>query len=141
VYDGRNKTFFWINYGRFIYNVQSGGVTYGVPTDAWKGGDFSSALGATPIGTDDLGRPVYAGEIYDPSTTRTLADGTIIRDPFPTNMIPGGMISAVSSKFQSFYPEPNRPGDFLNYLAPSQAAEKLLLVHKVIMLRVEACEA
>jgi len=47
-------------------------------------GDFSALLGAQ-VGSDSLGRPEYANEIYDPLTSR--ADpanlGTFLRDPFP----------------------------------------------------------
>ena len=33
------------------------------------------------IGADVLGRPVYDGEIFDPTTTRTV-NGQLVRDPF-----------------------------------------------------------
>ncbi len=40
-------------------------------TNAMRGGDFSAVLGTTPVGTDSLGRPEYANEIYDPYSTTT----------------------------------------------------------------------
>jgi len=114
VYDGRNKSFFWFNFGESRYFFGAGAPIYSVPTDQFKNGDFSSLLGAQ-IGTDALGRPVLQGQIYDPTTQRTLANGTIIRDPFPNNMIPKGMFSATSGAFQSYYPEPNLPGIVNNF--------------------------
>ena len=39
------------------------------------------------MGTDALGRPIVFGQIYDPSTTRTVG-GAIVRDPFVGNIIP-----------------------------------------------------
>ena len=63
---------------------QSASLVDNVPTPKMRQGDFSELLGSQ-TGNDDLGRPIYAGEIYDPATTRTLPDGTIIRDSFNYN--------------------------------------------------------
>src|ERR1700730_5253371 len=90
VYDGKNKTFFFttIDWTRYRSGVLPGfGNT--TPTDAFKAGDFSSLLTTNQIGTDALGRPVFQGEIFDPSTTRTVG-GVPVRDPFPGNIIPPG---------------------------------------------------
>jgi hypothetical protein len=113
VYDGRNKTFWWFNWGRYYDNYTIGQSFFGVPTDAMKGGDFSSFLGPQ-IGTDALGHPVYTGEIYDPSTTATVG-GQIVRTPYgsgPTlNMIPTTAFDPVSAKYQTIFPEPLLPGN------------------------------
>ena len=55
-------------------------------------GDFSAVEGTTQIGTDSLGRPKYANEIYDPATSRPdpANPGLFLRDPFPNNTIPSG---------------------------------------------------
>ena len=75
------------------------------PTAAMKRGDFSrlfdpkfteDSRSGTTIGTDALGRPVVFGQIYDPASTRQLANGTWIRDPFPGNIIPASRFSAVT---------------------------------------------
>lgn len=116
VYDGRNKTFFFFNLGWFRYLYSVGGSAYTMPIDAYKQGNFSSLLGAQ-IGTDALGRPVYAGAIYDPSTTRPDGHGGFIRDPFPGNIIPQDRFSTVSSKFQSYYPEPQTSALSNNWFA------------------------
>ena len=73
-------------------------------------GDFSGEEGTTPIGTDSLGRPEYANEIYDPSTSRDdpAHSGEFLRDPFPNNTIPSNRLSAASQAFAArFYPKPN----------------------------------
>src|SRR3954451_22637541 len=82
IYNGRNKTFFFMNFDwtRFRSGVLPGfGNT--TPTDAFKTGDFSELLTTNQIGTDALGRPIFAGQIFDPSTTR-LVGGVPVRDPF-----------------------------------------------------------
>ena len=90
-------------------------------TDAMRGGDFSAVLGTTPIGTDDLGRPEYANEIYDPySTTPDPKDPSrIIRNPYLNNTIPKGQLnSAALAILSKYYPSPNltvAPGVLPNY--------------------------
>ena len=88
MYDGHNKTFFFTNidYTRLRSGVLPGfGNT--TPIDAFKAGDFSSLLGPQ-IGVDALGRPIFAGQIFNPATTR-LVNGIPVRDPYPGNVIPG----------------------------------------------------
>ncbi len=73
-------------------------------------GDFSAVLGTTQIGTDSLGRPEYANQIYDPATSRPdpANPGLSLRDPFPNNTIPSGRLNAASQAFAArFYPKPN----------------------------------
>jgi hypothetical protein len=73
-------------------------------------GDFSAVEGTTPIGTDSLGRPMYANEIYDPTTSRPdpANPGQFLRDPFPNNTIPSNQLNAASQAFAArFYPKPN----------------------------------
>jgi hypothetical protein len=115
VYDGRNKGFFWFNFGESRYFFGVGAPIYSIPIDAWRNGDFSNLLGAQ-MGTDALGRPILQGQLYDPHSQRVLPDGTIIRDPFPNNHIPNNLWAATSVAFQSHYPEPNRPGIVNNYV-------------------------
>jgi hypothetical protein len=109
----KNKVFFFGALDFFRYNVSPNGVVATVPTAAMRTGDFSAALGSQ-IGTDELGRPIYSGEIYDPTTTRQQPDGSYIRDPFDyggvLNVIPPNEISSVSKAFQQGYPMPNLTG-------------------------------
>jgi carboxypeptidase family protein len=96
IYHGRNKTFFFTNFEKTKENnlVFSGRTT--LAPVAFKQGDFSRLLdpnytgdprSGTQVGTDALGRPIIFGTIYDPSTTRVV-NGSVVRDPFPGNIIP-----------------------------------------------------
>lgn len=106
MYDGKNKTWF-SGYWEGFRSVQSFTELSSVLTAAQIGGDFSGVLGTTQIGTDSLGRPEYANEIYDPTTSRPDPSnpGSFIRDPFPGNIIPKTQRNAASlAVLQAFYP-------------------------------------
>ncbi len=86
-----------------------------LPLQAFKNGDFSKLLdpaftgvadSGTAVGTDALGRPIIYGQIYDPATSRQLADGTWIRDPFPGNIIPTSRFSRVTDTILKNYDIP-----------------------------------
>ena len=121
VYNGKDKTFFYFNYGQTRYRFGGAASTYTMPIEAFRQGDFSSILGSQ-IGTDSLGRPVFKNEIYDPSTTRPDGKGGFIRDPFPGNIIPQSSMSSVSTKFQGYYPTlPTNAPLVNNYIAEGGA--------------------
>jgi len=109
----KDKTFFFgtIDFFRFTH-IATGQVAT-VPTSQMVGGDFSQVLGAQ-VGTDALGRPVYSHEIYDPTTTRTLANGTVVRDPYMCNgvlnVVCPGQLSQISQNFAAGYPGPTQSG-------------------------------
>ena len=67
-----------------------------MPTTAQEGGDFShGAHDRLQMGTDCLGRTIYAGEIFDPSTTRQPGGAcgtTWVRDPFTNNKYRHGWV-------------------------------------------------
>ncbi len=87
LYDGKNKTFFMVNYE--ARRRRDGGLaqTANHPTLAFRQGDFSSLLNlATPI------------RIVDPLTG----------DPFPNNIIPANRITNVAKELMKFWPEPQR---------------------------------
>ncbi len=105
VYDGRNKTFFFTNFEKTSLNDLrfSGFVT--LPTTSFKQGDFSRLLNpaytgnprsGTQVAADALNRPIIFGQIYDPTTTRRLPSGAIVRDPFQGNIIPEAKWDPVS---------------------------------------------
>ena len=114
VYNGKNRTFFFGSYDGFKLRGIGQGQTAIVPTAAMRNGDFSALLGPQ-IGVDAAGRPVAAGQIFDPLTTRS-AGGSFVRDPFPNNMIPMSRQSSVSRKFQEGYPLPNISGAGVNWV-------------------------
>src|SRR5438128_2478468 len=88
------KTFWFINvYGLDYHSTVNIGFATTLPTMAERQGDFSDPeiLNTTTIvGHDALGRPMYQGEIFNPSTTR-LVNGVPVRDGYgfdPTTGLP-----------------------------------------------------
>jgi hypothetical protein len=112
VYNGRNKTFFFLNIDwlKFRSGVLPGfGNT--TPIDAFKQGDFSQLLTGRQLGTDAMGRPILEGQIFDPGTTRQV-NGIPVRDPFPGNRIPVNhpLRSSVAARIVPLMVRPDRPG-------------------------------
>jgi len=114
LYNGRDKTFFFYSFEQNRLKTSTS-ATYTYPTQAFQDGDFSSLLG-NAIGTDPLGRTIYEGTIYDPSTTETvIVDDTsyTIRDPFMgcdgqhLNHIcmSTAALDPVAMNYQQLYPE------------------------------------
>jgi hypothetical protein len=104
VYNGRNHTFFFVDYfGE--RQTQALSFVNSVPTAALRAGDFSQYTSAK-------GAPIT---IYNPLTTQAV-NGQTVRSPFPGNVIPPSMINPVGSVVASLYPLPNQTGDFNNYL-------------------------
>jgi carboxypeptidase family protein/TonB-dependent receptor-like protein len=101
----KNKTHFYFSYeGNRLRDFRTGGTNDLVPA-RFKSGDFSQLLdpaftgdsqSGKVVGKDALGRDVVFGQLYDPRTSRQLADGTWIRDPFAGNIIPQSAFSKVS---------------------------------------------
>ena len=114
IYNGRDKTFFFFAFEQLKW-PRSGTSTTIVPTAAERTGDFSAILTNNVIGTNPCtGTPVYAGQIYDETSTVT-GNGNTCRTPFPGNIIPASMITAVASKVLSYLPLPNLTGSAENY--------------------------
>jgi hypothetical protein len=104
VYNGRNRTFFFVSYEGF-YNQQGSNAAFrSVPTPEMWNGDFSNWV-------DSQGRRIT---IYDPATTRPNPAGLgFIRDPFPDNRIPSERFSTVARQYIALARSvvvPNRPG-------------------------------
>lgn len=95
IYDGRNKTFFWVT-GEAYRQTEAAGTRLVVPSALERNGDFSQSL--TPGGARQL--------IYDPLTT--AADGT--RTAFAGNVIPSNRLSTMGRNLASYYPLPNVSG-------------------------------
>jgi hypothetical protein len=112
IYNGRKKTFFFVNLDYLKY--RSGplpGFGNTTPIDAFKRGDFSALLTGTQVGTDALGRPVLSGQIFNPASTR-LVNGVPVRDPYIGNIIPASdpMRSQVAAKLIPLMAQPWRDG-------------------------------
>ena len=98
VYNGRNKTFFWVATEGYRQN-QTESVDIAVPTALERIGDFSQSHYTN--GTQQV--------IYDPMSTVENANGTYTRTPFAGNVIPAGQINFIGLKLASYFPLPNQP--------------------------------
>jgi hypothetical protein len=99
VYNGRNRTFFFVNTElvRFIQGIT---FTATLPDPRQLTGDFSQARLAD-------GRSVT---IYDPATTRANPAGGFIRTAFPDNVIPSDRIDPVARNVAKLFPQPTISG-------------------------------
>lgn len=101
IYNGRNKTFFFVSYEGFRNRVGANDSILSVPTPEMYRGDFSNWV-------DQNGRQI---PIYDPATTRANPNGSgSIRDVFPNNQIPTNRFSTTASAIAAFAQgvQPNR---------------------------------
>jgi len=117
----RDKTFFFVSFEQFRETTVVNNAYQTVPTQAYRNGDFRTAITSRIIGNDPLGRQMLEGMIYDPATTRAAADGCLFRDPFPNNTIRNDRWDPVAVKIQSLFPQPSGPtanGLTQNYLNP-----------------------
>ncbi len=97
VYNGKNKTFFFINTEGYVhFQPDTGAVS--LPTAQEIDGNFS-ASGKT---------------IYDPMSGVACTTGsgcpsgaTVVRSPFPSNMIPASRISPIGQAILGYLPGPN----------------------------------
>ena len=115
IYNGSNKTFFFMDY--FGLRERKGQTTVNtVPTADTRIGNFSGF-------TDASGKLI---QIYDPLTTRlnpgfdstrpvSTSNPQYLRDPFTGNIIPAARINPVARNVASLYPLPAAPGNFNNY--------------------------
>jgi hypothetical protein len=94
VYNGRNKTFFFIGSEGYI-QTSPYTETFAVPTKLERTGDFSQSYNSD--GTLNV--------IYDPTKTYTDGNGVIHRTPFPGNKIT--TLSTVGKNIASYYPYPD----------------------------------
>lgn len=121
----KDKTFFFTNLEYLkLRQIVSSGYVWTMPTAQLKSGDFSPLLDTgTILDHDALGRPIYKGEIFDPSTTR-LVGGVPVRDGFgfdpvtglpitgQANIIPANdpLRSQVAANYLPLVPLPDRAG-------------------------------
>ncbi len=85
VYNGRNKTFFFVAYEGFRNRVGRAGSPLTVPTPEMYRGDFSNWV-------DTTNKLI---PVYDPGTTRAAGTGSV-RDVFPNNQIPASRFASTS---------------------------------------------
>jgi len=91
IYDGKNKTFFFIDYERRWQKLGASQVVNNLPNAAELAGNFSG-----------LGTP-----IYDPLTATAQNPGG---NPFPGNIIPADRISPIARYYLGFFPAADANG-------------------------------
>ncbi len=103
LYNGRNKSFFFVSYEGFRNRVGANDTILNVPAPEMYNGNFSNWV-------DQTNRPIT---VYNPATTRpNPSGGGSIRDPFPNNQIPVSMFSSTARQLAEFgkVVQPNRGG-------------------------------
>lgn len=123
LYNGHDKTFFFFSWEQYKKNT---GVTstQTVPTTAELTGDFSARLTSTVVEAANPcdGTPVYQGQVFDPRTTRTTANGTVCRTAFPGNKINlnsyaiDSATQKIIDSIKSYYPAPTNSNLTNNYI-------------------------
>ncbi|MEJ7606099.1 MAG: TonB-dependent receptor [Bryobacteraceae bacterium] len=103
IWDGRNRTFFMVNYEGYREGTPNP-INASVPEPEFLNGDFSKLR--TPQG--------QLITIYDPTTGREV-NGQWVRDPFPGNVIPANRINPIAKSILSYYPKPNAASPNLDY--------------------------
>ncbi len=100
-YRGAHRTHFNGTLTRFSRRgINNAASLITVPTAAFKQGDFRQWA-------DARGAQI---PIFDPATTRADGNGGFVRDPFPSNIIPGARIGKVGRNAAALMPDPERPG-------------------------------
>ena len=128
VYDGRNKTFFFVDYeGLRIHQADT--QTLLLPTDAQRAGNFADLLDTSTVtGRDCNGRPTYGGELFDTRLTQLSASsptglcgipiGGYNGAGLPTNVIPQSKIDPLAARLMALFPPANVSGNpAFNYIA------------------------
>ncbi len=117
-HDGRKKNTHFFGYYEGFRSTQGFSLLANVPTQAELNGNFADLLTntqATANGQpvfDAAGRPVMAGQLYNPYSTRTVS-GQLVRDPIPGNDITSVMpLNAGASTWLKslYYPANFGPG-------------------------------
>jgi len=110
LYNGHDKTFFFFSWEQYRNNSGTSQFST-VPTDKERSGDFSELLGAdTGVINPCDGSHVLLGQIFDPTTTKTVIVGgqpVQCRTAFPGNKITN--VSTVAQNILKFVPRANSP--------------------------------
>jgi Carboxypeptidase regulatory-like domain len=131
IYNGHNKTFFFWSYEEYL-ETNTYQFSDTVPAAAYLTGNFSAisangncslcaayGIPTAPLGgsqLDALGRPMFANEIYDP-TSRAVnpANNLGYANPFPNNSIPLTRIDPISAKIAALFPAAQNSSLINNY--------------------------
>ena len=127
VYDGKNRTFFFLNWEQYRAGANVLADAVSVPTAAYRQGDFSKALLPNGLGADLLGNAIFPNMIYDPTTRQTLAGG-VVTSAFPGNIIPAARLDPVALKVQALIPIATTPSFLVNNFQGNYNQERVTQV-------------
>ncbi len=105
LYNGRNKTFFFVVYTGFRFRQGAQNVLQSLLPLDFREGDFSR----------------LTSTIYDPATNRSTGAG-IVRDAFPGNRIPASRFSSVARNILPVLPQPINNSLFNNFISVGRGA-------------------
>ena len=91
LYNGRNKTFFFVDYEGVRRATSASSTIEDLPPAAFRTGDFSS----------------YNHTIYDPRTRTVGPNGLVTATPLPGNRIPASLLNPAALATLSLLPLPN----------------------------------
>lgn len=91
MYDGHNKTFFFVDYEGLRRATRASSSLRDVPPVAFRNGDFSS----------------FGPRIYDPRTRTVGANGLVTATPFQNNQIPASLLNPGAVATLALLPQPN----------------------------------
>jgi hypothetical protein len=105
IYNGKNKTFFFVNVDQYLLRGGSQNSIGSLPDAAFRSGDLSGLVDAN-------GKQI---PLYDPATTAPDGKGGFTRTPFAGNIIPTNRISPAASNILKYVPTPTIPSVLNNY--------------------------
>jgi hypothetical protein len=114
LYDGRNKSYFFLSYEGYRFPQTSDASQQTIPLPEMINGDFSNWK--QPDGT--------LIPIFDPATTRSDGQGGFTRGVFPGNVIPTSRLSPLARNIGKYFPRPTAPGLVRNFVSPGTQPRK-----------------
>jgi Carboxypeptidase regulatory-like domain len=107
IYHGRDRTFFYFSYEKFVQNNAATGFSptgyTTVPTAAMKTGDFTGLMTVNANG-QVVQAPIYDPDSPDPNHPNQFQSNGVL------NVIPSDRISTVSQALLQYLPSPNATG-------------------------------
>src|SRR6202047_4389009 len=134
MYDGTNRSFFFVDYEGLRVRQQRP-LQEVVPTSAMRSGNFSALIDyTTDAGVNDCnGQLTYAGELFNTRLTRKDSGSPtgLCGVPFgydnsglPINIIPSGLFDPLAVSLIKLWPDPNLSGSSaFNYLTEPKVRE------------------
>jgi hypothetical protein len=105
IYNGHNRTFFFVDYEGVRRRTSASSTIIDIPPPAFRTGDFSS----------------YAYTIYDPRARSFNSRGLVVSTPLPNNQIPTSLLNPGALATLALLPQPNygaAGAQASNYLFP-----------------------